>query len=91
MTKQDIVEHLQIRKGLDKNAAMAAVEGVMEAIASSLAAGEDVTLRGFATFKVKIRAEKKARNISKGTTITVPAHKTVSLKLSPELKKTINS
>ena len=31
-------------------------------------------LRGFGSFIVKRRAEKVARNISKNTTITIPAH-----------------
>lgn len=91
MTKQDIIAHLQDRKGFSKATATAAVEGVMEALSSSLIAGEDVFLRGFATFKVKQAAEKKARDISKGTVITVPARKTVSLKLSKELKNAMNS
>lgn len=91
MTKQDIVAYLQDRKGLNKATATAAVEGVIEALASSLAAEEDVFLRGFATFKVKKVAEKKARNISNGTIITVPAHKTVGFKPSKELKNAMNS
>ncbi|MBQ5836195.1 MAG: HU family DNA-binding protein, partial [Alistipes sp.] len=31
-------------------------------------------LRGFGSFIIKTRAEKVARNISKNTTITIPAH-----------------
>ena len=34
----------------------------------------NVYLRGFGSFIVKRRAEKVARNISKNTTITIPAH-----------------
>lgn len=91
MTKQDIVTYLQDRKGFSKVTATAAVEGVIEALTLSLVAGEDVFIRGFATFKVKEAAEKKARNIRQGTIITVPAHKTVSLKISKELKNAMNS
>ncbi|MBR4850522.1 MAG: HU family DNA-binding protein, partial [Tidjanibacter sp.] len=35
---------------------------------------EPVYLRGFGSFIIKERAQKVARNISKGTTITIPAH-----------------
>ena len=37
-------------------------------------AGNEVFLRGFGSFIIKQRAEKVARNISKNTTIVIPAH-----------------
>jgi len=46
----------------------------MEAIKSSMADGENVYLRGFGSFTIKKRAEKTGRNISKNTTIIIPAH-----------------
>ena len=39
-----------------------------------VAKGENVYLRGFGSFIVKKRAQKTARNISKNTTIIIPAH-----------------
>ena len=36
--------------------------------------GEEVFLRGFGSFIIKHRAEKTARNISKNTTVVIPAH-----------------
>jgi len=33
-----------------------------------------VYLRGFGSFNIKTRAEKTGRNISKNTTIKIPAH-----------------
>ena len=46
----------------------------MECVKGSLAKGENVYLRGFGSFIVKKRAQKTARNISKNTTIIIPAH-----------------
>lgn len=46
--------------------------------------GEEVTLRGFGTFKAKLRKTKTARNISAGTTVLVPAHKVVTFKPSKD-------
>ena len=40
----------------------------------SMINGEEVYLRGFGSFIIKHRAEKTARNISRNTTIIVPAH-----------------
>ena len=36
--------------------------------------GEEVFLRGFGSFIIKHRANKTARNISKNTTVIIPAH-----------------
>ena len=53
----------------------AVVEGFMESIKNSLLSEkENVYLRGFGSFIIKHRAAKTARNISKNTTITIPAH-----------------
>lgn len=60
--------------GVDQATALVCVEGVMAAIKDSLIQEEPVYLRGFGSFILKRRAEKTARNISKNTTITIPAH-----------------
>jgi DNA-binding protein HU-beta len=58
-------------------------------VKDSLAHGENVYLRGFGTFQVKERAEKTARNISKNTTIVIPAHNIPFFKPSAEFKKEV--
>ncbi len=60
--------------GIDKVAVVAVIEQFMTVVKDSLAQGENVYLRGFGSFVVKQRAEKTARNISKNTTIVIPAH-----------------
>jgi len=50
------------------------VETFMKEVKDSLEEGENVYLRGFGSFIVKKRAEKTGRNISKNTTIKIPAH-----------------
>jgi DNA-binding protein HU-beta len=52
----------------------------MEAIKDALKKGNNVYLRGFGSFVIKKRAEKTARNISKNTTIIIPAHNVPSFK-----------
>jgi DNA-binding protein HU-beta len=46
----------------------------MQEVKNALESGEAVYLRGFGSFIVKTRAEKKGRNISKNVTIDIPAH-----------------
>ena len=80
MTKADIVNEIAKNTGIDKATVLTTVEAFMEAVKGSLAKNENVYLRGFGSFVVKHRAEKTARNISKNTTIIIPAHNIPSFK-----------
>lgn len=74
MTKADVVNEISKSTGLDKNEVLTVVEAFMDEVKKSLTSGEDVFLRGFGSFIVKERAAKKARNISAGSSIQIPAH-----------------
>ncbi|GAA0753209.1 HU family DNA-binding protein [Psychroflexus lacisalsi] len=74
MTKADIVANISEKLGLEKNEVQATVETFMDEVKNSLEGGDNVYLRGFGSFIVKTRAEKTGRNISKNTTIKIPAH-----------------
>ncbi len=80
MTKADIVNEIAKEKGVEKILAQKIIEGFMDSVKASLAKGENVYLRGFGSFVVKKRAKKTARNISKNTTIVIPAHNIPSFK-----------
>ncbi|WP_165043795.1 HU family DNA-binding protein [Dysgonomonas sp. ZJ709] len=74
MTKAEIVNEIALKTGIDKTSILKTIESCMEIIKESLSKNENVYLRGFGSFIVKERAEKTARNISKKTTIIIPAH-----------------
>jgi len=74
MTKADIVSEISKGTGIEKITVQRTVEAFMESIKGSLAKDQNVYLRGFGSFIVKERAQKTARNISKNTTIIIPAH-----------------
>ena len=74
MTKADIVAKISDKLGIEKGDVQATVETFMEEVKTSLEGGDNVYLRGFGSFIVKTRAEKTGRNISKNTTIKIPAH-----------------
>lgn len=80
MTKADIVNEISRSTGLEKAAVLATVEKFMEVVKDSMANGNNVYLRGFGSFIIKTRSEKTARNISKNTTIIIPAHKIPAFK-----------
>ena len=80
MTKADIVNEIAKNTGIDKATVLTTVEAFMEAVKDSLSKNENVYLRGFGSFVIKERAEKTACNISKNTTIIIPAHNIPSFK-----------
>lgn len=82
MTKQELVSAAAQQTGVEKATVSAVVEAFMEQVRNSIEKEENVYLRGFGTFYRKHRAEKKARNISKNTTIVVPAHDVPAFKPS---------
>ena len=89
MTKADIVREIATQTGLEKQVVLQVVEGFMDSVKSSMINGEEVYLRGFGSFIVsgrsfiiKHRAEKTARNISRNTTVIVPAHNIPAFKPS---------
>ena len=80
MTKAEIVTEIASKTNIEKVAVQQTVESFMDAIKKAMADGENVYLRGFGSFVVKQRAEKTGRNISKNTTIIIPAHNIPSFK-----------
>ncbi len=74
MTKADIVNEISEKTGIEKIVVQTTVEAFMKSIRTSMTEGKNVYLRGFGTFVVKKRAEKIGRNISKNTTVVIPAH-----------------
>jgi len=80
MTKADIVAEIAEKTGIEKVDVQTTVEAFMEEVKTSLETGENVYLRGFGSFIIKERAEKTGRNISKNTTIIIPAHNIPSFK-----------
>lgn len=74
MTKAEVVAAIAEKTGIEKVTILATVETMMEVIKDSMVDGNNVYLRGFGSFIIKRRAEKTARNITKNTSIIVPAH-----------------
>lgn len=84
MTKADIVNQIAKSTGVEKTQVAQIVEAFMESVKGSMTNGNNVYLRGFGTFLIKKRAEKTARNISKNTTMIVPAHSIPAFKPAKE-------
>ena len=74
MTKADIVDEISQKTGIEKTTIEKIVEGFMGSVKESMIDGQNVYLRGFGSFIVKKRAQKKARDIGKNKEIVIPEH-----------------
>ena len=91
MTKADLVAKISERLGMEKGDVQATVETFMEEVKTSLEGGDNVYLRGFGSFIIKTRAEKTGRNISKNTTIKIPAHNIPAFKPAKVFVESVKS
>lgn len=89
MIKAEIVSEIAAKTGLEKQVVLTVVEGMMDTIKTSMINGNEVFLRGFGSFIIKHRAEKTARNISKNTTIIIPAHNIPAFKPAREFMEKV--
>lgn len=89
MTKAELINELAISTGFDKKSISVIVEGFMDQVKNNVANGENVYLRGFGSFVTKTRAAKVARNISKNTSVQVPAHEIPYFKPADEFNNLV--
>ena len=80
MTKAQIVNEISKSTGIEKANVLETVEKFMEVVKDSLANGENVYLRGFGSYIVKVRSQITARYISKNESIFIPEHKIPAFK-----------
>lgn len=73
MNKAELVAELAENLNISQSDAAAAVEGTLDLIVRTVAAGKPVTVMGFGTFEARDRASRIARNPHTGDMIEVPA------------------
>jgi len=91
VNKNDLVEKVASISKLTKADASRAVDGVFEAISSSLKKKEEVRLVGFGTFSVANRAATEGRNPRTGEKIKIPATRRPKFTPGNGLKEAVGS
>lgn len=75
--------------GVTREVAKACVDAMMVSIMTAVSKGDSLYLRRFGNFRPKRRGAKKARNISAGTGINIPAHTIPVFEPSDEFKSQV--
>jgi len=90
MTKAELVNKIMQKTELGKKDAGLIVQTILDSIIESLQSGEKVELRGFGSFKIRVRGPRKGRNPKTGESVDVPAKKIPYFKPGKELRDLIN-
>jgi DNA-binding protein HU-beta len=89
MNKQALVELIHGKIGGTKVQAEEIVEGILDAITTTLKKGEEVSIAGLGIFSVKTRAARTARNPKTGEPVKVPATRVPKFRAAKALKDAV--
>ena len=89
MNKQALAEMVQGKLGGTKVQAEEVVDGLFEAIVSTMKKGGEVSIAGFGIFSVKGRAARMARNPKTGEQVKVAAKKVPKFRPAKGLKDAV--
>ncbi len=90
MTKADLVEKVAEHASLSKAEAEVVVNTVLESIVRSLRGGDKIELRGFGSFRLRMRRPRQGRNPKTGTKVDVPGKAVPYFKPGKELREMLN-
>ena len=85
LIKSDIVDRVHERVGFSRREAEEAVDTLFKQIKLELEAGENVRISGFASFYLKDKKARNARNPKTGEPIVIKARRILSFKPSKQL------
>ncbi len=89
-TKDDLVQAVAARTGLQVGQAKQAVEATIAEITAQLAAGNEVKFTGFGKFSTVDRPAREGRNPQTGASMQIPAKTAAKFSPGAELKKAVN-
>lgn len=90
MTKAELVERVAQAATLSRAEAEQAVQTVLDSIVAALREGEKIELRGFGSFRLRVRRPRQGRNPKTGTRVDVPGKAIPYFKPGKELRDLLN-
>lgn len=80
VTKDELANAISVRSRISKSAAGDAIDILIDTIRTRAAIGDKIVIRGFGTFQMAHRAERKVRNPATGAESIAPASSTLKFK-----------
>ena len=91
MTKSELIDRLAERNNLPKKRAEEAVNCIFEALATSLAEGKRIEIRGFGSFSLKEHRSYTGRNPKTGEEVPVSQKNSIHFKVGKELREKVDA
>ena len=90
MTKRDLVVRIAKETGIIQSDVADIVQRTLDSIAAELIAGNDIELRNFGVFEIKVRKSRKGRNPNQPTNeVTIPERAVVKFRAGKDLKEAV--
>ncbi len=91
MTKSELIKKVSDKLPyLAKKDVQTIVNTIFQNMSDALSRGEGIEIRGFGSFRVKIRRAKDGRNPKTGETVRVPKKRIPFFKVGKELRERVN-
>jgi DNA-binding protein HU-beta len=90
MNKNELIDRISEKAGLNKNDANKALDAFTDAITEAMKAGDNVVLVGFGSFEVGKRKARTGRHPRTGETMTIPEKKVIKFKVGKKLKDSVS-
>ncbi len=91
MKKTELIEALAAATGESQAAAARSLDALIEIVTKEVAAGREVAITGFGSFKASARGERTGRNPRTGEALTIAASKSVKFVPGANLKASLNT
>jgi nucleoid DNA-binding protein len=90
MTKRDLVVKIANETGFIQADVAEVVQQTLDYIADELASGENIELRNFGVFEIKVRKSRKGRNPKQpADEVVIPERSVVKFRAGKELKERV--
>ena len=91
LTRADLSNAVYREIGLSLSESTQMVDAVLEEVSAALAAGEQVKLSSFGTFKLRRKKERVGRNPKTGVEVPITPRTVLSFNASNILKQSVNT
>ena len=91
MTKADLVRAVSAETGIIRKDVSLAVDAFLDSIKDAMKDGKHIEIRGFGTFKLKVRKERIGRNPKTEEKVKVPSRVVPNFKFSRAFKDEVDN
>ena len=91
MTKANLGQQLALLTGITRSKAAEVVDLLLNSVIEALRSDDKVEIRGFGSFRTRVRKSRRGRNPKTGEPVNVPAQRIAYFKPGKHLRAGLNS